>query len=126
MRIPHAWKIRNGSGKQILIDAMRDRLPDEILNRKKHGFAVPLAVWFRSSLRGFLRDHIDSERFTSRGFVSQNFVRYLLDEHESGRRDNSHWLWSLLMLELWLRRMEDLQPALGLFRILFRRLFSCT
>ena len=113
MRIPHAWKIRNGSGKQILIDAMRDRLPDEILNRKKHGFAVPLAVWFRSSLRGFLRDHIDSERFNSRGFVSQNFVRYLLDEHESGRRDNSHWLWSLLMLELWLRRMEDLQPANG-------------
>jgi asparagine synthase (glutamine-hydrolysing) len=113
MRIPHAWKMQNGKGKQILIDSMKDRLPAEILNRKKHGFAVPLAVWFRSSLRAFLRDFVDSKRFFDRGFVSPKFVRYLIDEHEAGRRDNSHWLWALLMLELWARRTEEFQPAVS-------------
>lgn len=103
MRIPHAWKMQDGKGKRILIDSMRDRLPDEILNRKKHGFALPLAVWFRSSLRPFLRDIVDSKTFYERGFVSPKFVRYLMDEHDSGRRDNSHWLFTLLMLELWCR-----------------------
>lgn len=113
MRIPHAWKMHNGKGKQILIESMRDRLPDQIVNRKKQGFAVPLPVWFRSSLREFLRDIIDSKSLFDRGIVSQKFVRYLLDEHESGRRNNSHWLFMLLMLELWFRRMSEAQPENG-------------
>ena len=39
--------------------------------------------------------------------VSGEFVKFLLGEHASGRRDNSHWLWSLLMLELWFRDFEE-------------------
>ena len=70
------------------------------------GFGVPLAAWFRASLREFLWDHLTSDRFLGRGIVSPEFVRVLLDEHASGRRDNNRWLWSLLMLELWYRDTE--------------------
>jgi asparagine synthase (glutamine-hydrolysing) len=65
------------------------------------GFGVPLADWFRGSLRELVWDHLTAPRFLERGMVNGRFVRQLLEEHQSGRRDNQQWLWSLLMLEMW-------------------------
>jgi asparagine synthase (glutamine-hydrolysing) len=112
MRIPHAWKMRGGRGKRILIEALGDRLPPELLTMPKKGFGVPLALWFRGSLREFLWDHLTSAAFLNRGIVRAPFVRELLEEHGRGRRDNSHWLWMLLMLELWFRELhqDGVQP----------------
>jgi asparagine synthase (glutamine-hydrolysing) len=113
--IPHASKIKDGQGKFILLRALGDRLPPALLNRRKMGFGVPLALWFRGALRTFLWDHLTSSSFVGRGMVSPVFVRQMLQEHDSGRRDNAHWLWSLLMLELWFRQMEaqaEAAPAL--------------
>jgi asparagine synthase (glutamine-hydrolysing) len=109
--IPHAWKIANGRGKNILIDALGERLPPELLNRPKMGFGVPLSDWFRGSLRAFLWDHLTSARFLDRGIVSSDFLRALLTEHDTGRRDNSHWLFSLLILALWFEDSGVGQPA---------------
>jgi asparagine synthase (glutamine-hydrolysing) len=105
--IPHEWKIRNAQGKHILIRALGDRLPPELLNREKMGFAIPLAGWLRGPLREMLWDHLDSPRFFERNIVSRSFMRYLLEEHQSGRRDNRTWLWALLVLEMWFRDFES-------------------
>jgi asparagine synthase (glutamine-hydrolysing) len=105
--IPHEWKIRNGRGKDILIEALADRLPEALLNRPKMGFAIPLADWLRGPLRSMLRDHIESRRFFDREMVSPDFVRKMIAEHESRRRNNTTWLWSLLMLEMWFRQIEN-------------------
>lgn len=113
--IPKEWKMRNGKGKQILLDAVGERLPPELLRLPKKGFGVPLAAWFRGSLRSFLWDHLTGQTFFDRGIVSPRFVRQLLQEHDSGRRDNSHWLWMLLMLELWLRDFEGSRPSSSAF-----------
>ena len=107
--LPHSWKIANGQGKRILLRALAGRLPAQLLSRPKMGFAVPLAQWFRGSLRAMLWDRLLQPRFLERGMVRPAFVRHLLEEHQKERRDNHHWLWSLLMLELWLEHME--QPA---------------
>ncbi len=104
--IPHRWKIRNGRGKDILIRSMASRLPPELLRRGKQGFEPPFSLWMRGPLRDMLHDHLTGPRFLSRGIVSPGFVKKLLAEHQSGRRDNQRWLWSLLMLELWLREVE--------------------
>jgi asparagine synthase (glutamine-hydrolysing) len=106
-RIPHAWKLRNGRGKDIFIQALGDRLPPELLRQPKRGFGVPLEHWFRGSLRSFLWDHLTSASFLNRGIVSPDFVRYLLAEHDRGRRNNHHHLWKLLMFELWFRDFES-------------------
>jgi asparagine synthase (glutamine-hydrolysing) len=103
--IPHAWKIAGGQGKRILLEALGDRLPAALLNRPKWGFGVPLADWFRGELREFLWDHVTAAEFLDRGIVSPEFLRALLQEHDTGRRDNSHWLWSLLVLSLWFQEM---------------------
>ena len=71
------------------------------------GFGVPLAAWFRGSLREMLWDHLTGPRIGARDIVSAGFVHQLLTEHDTGRRDNSHWLWSLLVLELWLEELEQ-------------------
>jgi asparagine synthase (glutamine-hydrolysing) len=104
--IPHAWRIRRGKGKQFLLRALGERLPAELLNRPKMGFGVPLADWFRGPLRELLWDHLTGSRFLDRGFVEPHFLNHLLREHERRRRDNSYWLWALLVLELWFRELE--------------------
>ena len=101
--IPHAWKMSNATGKAILLEAIGERLPAELWNRPKMGFAAPLPLWFRGALREFLADHLMGGECIRRHILAPEFVRYLIEEHQSGRRDNSTWLWSLLMLELWLR-----------------------
>ncbi len=106
-RVPHSMKMRQGKGKAILVDAIGDRLPPDLLTRPKKGFGVPLALWFRGSLKEFLWDHLTGSTFVRRGIASGPFVRQLLEEHDSGRRNNFHWLWTLLMLELWFRRFGN-------------------
>jgi asparagine synthase (glutamine-hydrolysing) len=69
------------------------------------GFAVPLSPWMRGPLRDMLHDHLTGSPFTDRGIVNAPFVRQLLEEHQSGRRDNRTWLWSLLVLEMWFREV---------------------
>jgi asparagine synthase (glutamine-hydrolysing) len=105
-RCPHGWKIRSGKGKQILIEAVRERLPAAVLDRPKQGFGVPLAKWMRGELRTLLWDHLTADCFRARGIARPEFVETLLREHDTGRRDNSHWLWWLLMMELWFRAQE--------------------
>ncbi|HTW66264.1 MAG TPA: asparagine synthase (glutamine-hydrolyzing) [Bryobacteraceae bacterium] len=110
-RIPHAWKLRNNRGKDVFICAVGHRLPPELLNQPKRGFAVPLAAWFRGPMRSFLFDHLTSRSFLDRGMVSPKFVGDLLGEHDRGRRNNHHHLWKLLMLELWFREFATPAPS---------------
>ncbi len=107
--IPLAWKRRDGTGKRILLDALGDRLPPALLTRPKMGFGVPIDQWFRGPLREMTWDMLLGQRFLARGIVEPAFMRYLLEEHQSGRRSNHSQIYSLLMLELWRRNLE--QPA---------------
>ncbi len=105
--VPHEWKIREGQGKHILVRALGDRLPPELLNRPKMGFALPLNQWLRGPLREMLWDHLTGPRFLARGIVSPEFLHHMLEEHQNGRRDNTTWLWALLVLEMWFRDFEQ-------------------
>jgi|SRR5579863_3503858 len=109
-RIPNAWKTREGKGKLILLEALGDRLPPELLSRRKMGFGVPLADWFRGPLREMLRDHLFSNAFLSRGIVSRPGVETLVAQHERRRYDNSPYLWLLLMLAMWFERQAVAVP----------------
>jgi asparagine synthase (glutamine-hydrolysing) len=104
--IPLSWKRRNGKGKIILLEALGDRLPPALLTRPKMGFGVPLDRWFRGPLRELASDTLTGKKFLERGIVEPDFVRYLLAEHASGRRNNHPQIYGLLMLELWLQNVE--------------------
>ena len=109
-RVPASLKLRGAETKSILKRAMRGIIPDEIINRPKQGFGVPMQKWFREDLREMVIDTLTDSRTRQRGYFNQRAVSAILREHLSGRRDNSRHLWSLLMLELWHRAFVDHQP----------------
>jgi asparagine synthase (glutamine-hydrolysing) len=103
--LPSSLKIRGGQQKYFFKRAMEPRLPPEILHRPKMGFAVPLAAWFRGPLRTRLRDAVLRSSLPETGFFDPVFLERLVREHQSGSRDHSAPLWSLLMFEAFLRRI---------------------
>src|SRR5205085_1928935 len=80
--------------------------PDDIIDRPKHGFAVPLACWFRGELAGFTRDLLCSETCRQRGIFDTGYIERLVQLHERGR-DIDLQLWTMLSFELWCRRVLD-------------------
>jgi asparagine synthase (glutamine-hydrolysing) len=109
--VPSTFKLRNGSGKYLLQRAMAQDLPGEILTRRKMGFGVPLGAWFRRELRDMARDVLLGSPARERGLFRPSEVESLLATHDSGRRDCSARLWSLICFELWMRQWADRGPA---------------
>jgi len=109
--VPSTFKLRNGSGKYLLQRAMAQDLPGDILTRRKMGFGVPLGAWFRRELRDMARDVLLGSQARERGLFRPSEVESLLATHDSGRRDCSARLWSLICFELWMRQWADRGPA---------------
>jgi len=101
--LPDRLKIRGRRGKEALRRAFARDLPPEILRRRKTGFGVPLARWFRGELREFAEDVLLDPRVEARGQLRRETVERLLREHVGGSADHGHRLWCLVMLELWQR-----------------------
>jgi asparagine synthase (glutamine-hydrolysing) len=106
-RLPASLKMRGPVSKYIFKQAVRGLVPDEILDRPKQGFGVPITEWINRELRERIRDTFADARTRERGLVEPAYAGVLLDEHERGRRDHSHPLWALFILELWHRAYVD-------------------
>jgi asparagine synthase (glutamine-hydrolysing) len=78
-------------------------LPAEVLYRPKMGFAVPLARWFRGPLRERVREAVLGDTLAATGYFDRATLTHLVDAHQSGLRDYSAPLWTLLMFEAFLR-----------------------
>ena len=105
--IPSGLKLRDGVGKYILKQVMRPHLPRDILSRRKMGFGVPLAKWFREDLKEFAEEILNEARTRQRGILNPRAVKRLLRMHLSGHRDHSAQLWSIMCFELWCRTWWD-------------------
>jgi asparagine synthase (glutamine-hydrolysing) len=105
--LPSHMKLHEGERKRVLKRVAATVLPGDVLMRRKQGFAVPLDTWFRSSLRDFVVDTLQSPLTRQRGYFQLRFIDRVLGEHLSGRRDHSLRLWQLVMFELWHRRYLD-------------------
>jgi asparagine synthase (glutamine-hydrolysing) len=106
-KIPAELKLKGLETKYIFKRAMQGLVPDSILNRPKQGFGVPIEEWINTQLRSRIREDLLEKRTLERGYFEPGYIKLLLDEHERGRRDHSHSLWILWMLELWHRRYVD-------------------
>jgi asparagine synthase (glutamine-hydrolysing) len=105
-RMPERMKLRGLTTKWVLRQAMKDRLPAEILSRKKMGFPVPVGTWFRGPWQHLLDEFVTSERAMSRGLFMPDVVRRLVNGHVGGE-NHTERLWALLTLEIWQRIFLD-------------------
>ena len=105
--MPAHLKLHNGKTKIILKNSFKNILPDDIIERKKMGFGVPLDHWFRNELKEMAYDTLLSKRCAERGYFNENVVRKILDEHVAGIWNWQYHIYNLLMLELWHREFID-------------------
>ncbi len=106
-RLPGSYKIRGLSTKRILKQAVKGLVPPEVLEKPKHGFAVPIDQWLRGDLASFARDVLMDERARRRGYFRAPVLERLWQEHMSGRHVWDSSLWLLLNFELWHRIYLD-------------------
>ncbi|TKB75442.1 MAG: asparagine synthetase B, partial [Nitrospira sp.] len=105
--LPVELKIKNGISKYLMKRAMRGVLPDDVLDRPKMGFGVPVDEWFRGECRDYLRDILLSPQALGRGYFKPEAVRTVVEAHQRQEGNYGYRLYALLMLELWHREYHD-------------------
>jgi asparagine synthase (glutamine-hydrolysing) len=105
--IPSNYKIRRLSTKRILKKAVKGLLPDDVMSKSKHGFAVPTDPWFRGELKDFVFQTLMDGRARKRGYFNYPYIERLYRLHSSGKEVHDTALWLLLNFELWNRIYID-------------------
>jgi asparagine synthase (glutamine-hydrolysing) len=105
--IPASAKLGRFSGKRLVKHAVRDLLPEAIVNRRKQGFPVPFDAWLRKDFAGHVSALLLSDRSLGRGWFKPDRLRHLVQAHAAGTENASRQLWALLTLELWARIFLD-------------------
>jgi asparagine synthase (glutamine-hydrolysing) len=104
-QIPSKLKIKDG-GKYIWKEIVKDKIPVEIINRRKMGFSLPLDSMLKKDMLPILESTIFSAHSLVSKYFEQSVVNRLWKDHCSGKADYSNHIWSILMLELWLKNLE--------------------
>lgn len=103
-RQPLEVKTGGGVGKLVLREVLRGLVPPEIIDRPKMGFDPPLATWLRGPLRDWAGDLVSSSSAVSNGWLDREALNTTWHQHQSGARNYDYRLWSVLMIESWLRQ----------------------
>lgn len=96
-------KLRGGEGKYIFKKSLQPYLSDDILYRPKRGFSIPLGAWLRGPLRNKVRAAVLNPVLLDTGIFNEFTLRQMLEQHQSGLRDHTVALWSVLMFDAFLR-----------------------
>ncbi|MDB5244604.1 MAG: hypothetical protein JWN18_474, partial [Parcubacteria group bacterium] len=102
--LPYSYKYRAGTTKYLLKKLMEDKLPKDIVYRKKKGFGIPLARWLSGPLRPLCEELLSARSLGAHGLFNAQEVSRLKDEHMAGKRDNRKELWNLMVFQMWHRQ----------------------
>ena len=100
--VPARMKLPGLRKKNLMRRAMKESLPQAILDKKKVGLEMPYSRWFKKELKETLLHHLSPARVAERGLFNPKAVHLLIDEHLTGKRDHGRALWGLLNYALWL------------------------
>ena len=100
-RVPVSMKFKDGIGKWLLRQVLYKYVPQNIVDRPKKGFGVPLAYWLRYPLRDWAESLLDEKRLRCEGFFDPIPIRQKWQEHLSQKQDWHLYLWDVLMFQAW-------------------------
>jgi len=105
--IPFSTKLRGFELKSLFKKIIKDLLPQEVVNKKKQGFMVPLADWLRLDLKNLVKECLNKQTIEKRGYFNYSYVNELLNRHLQGKAVYTHQIWSLVVFELWCKTYLD-------------------
>ncbi len=105
--LPAAWKVRGLAGKRFLRRAYRGHVPESVRRARKAGFGLPIDHWFRHGLHGLAHDLLLGHGALCRQYLKSDSVAAVLKIHRSGQRNYDEMIWTLVVLELWLRSRRE-------------------
>jgi asparagine synthase (glutamine-hydrolysing) len=103
--LPNSWKLKNGKGKYILRQYLKSRLGPHVSSKKKQGFTVPLALWFKNELKEFCLDNLSEESISNSGVFNYNYVNKIYQNHLLGKENNYKKLWTILTFINWQKKV---------------------
>ena len=109
--LPGKYKVHGFTTKYILKRVLSNRVPQEILNRKKVGFPVPYNAWLRTDLKDWIRDLLLDRETLQRGYFNRNCIERLISQNTALGGSYSKELFSLAVLELWHREFLGKQET---------------
>lgn len=101
-KMPLEYKIKDGEGKWLLKQVLFRYIPQEIIERPKMGFGIPLHDWLRTSLRDWAESLLDENLLRNQGYFHPEPIRKMWTEHLSGKHNHQHHLWDVLVFQAWL------------------------
>jgi len=101
MTIPQAFKIKNREPKYILKKAVEGIVPNNIIYRKKQGFAAPVNEWLRNEWSAYAENTIRESALVKQGILRYGFIKLMIDGHRGRKIDAGQNIWNLLNLVLW-------------------------
>jgi asparagine synthase (glutamine-hydrolysing) len=108
--LPDAYRMRRLDGKRILKDAVRGLIPEDVIQRPKKGFGMPVGAWLNGPLEALLRDTLEPVSLKNGGIFEPAYVTRMIDAHRDHVADHRKPLWTLLVLELWRRAHRVSMP----------------
>jgi asparagine synthase (glutamine-hydrolysing) len=106
-RLPFKFKVKDTQSKWILRQLVYRHVPKHLIERPKMGFGVPIGSWLRGPLREWAEELLNQRRMADEGYFRPGPIRRIWEAHLSGRVDNQHSLWTILMFQSWLRDAAD-------------------
>jgi len=100
-RLPEAYKIKGNNVKRLLKETVRGKIPDDIIDRPKKGFGIPVSLWLRNELKVLCLDLLSEQKIKSGGLFNHKYVNQITQEHLSGKKNHRKLLWNLIVFQLW-------------------------
>jgi asparagine synthase (glutamine-hydrolysing) len=100
-RVPPRMKVRDGRGKWLVRQVLYRHVPQNLVDRPKTGFGIPIDDWLRGALKSWASDLLSPARLQAQNLFNVSRVTTRMAEHMSGRRNHGYWLWNVLMAQAW-------------------------
>ena len=101
LNLPAHMKLHGARTKSILRQAVKNIVPQSVLEKPKEGFSIPMKHWLRTSLKPMMLDLLSKATFQKHGYFDHQVVAQWIQEHLDGRANHSHRLWALMVFEMW-------------------------
>ncbi|MFX4281033.1 asparagine synthase-related protein [Aliarcobacter butzleri] len=101
------WRIKNGQTKYLMKKLLKNKVPDSIICKKKLGLNPPIGIWLRNDLKELVSEYLSKKNIEKRDLFNYKFVKKIIYDFETNKRDISLNIWVLIVLEEWFRQYID-------------------